>query len=133
MAGFDLVEIHACHGYLISNFLSPYSNKRTDWYGGPFENRIRLLMEIIKEIKAQVGPDFPVVCRSRGTDYEPDGYGIEETVELCKRLEARGVAAIHMSGGIHHTTIHEVSPMGMSLAHNVWCAEAAKKADRASR
>jgi 2,4-dienoyl-CoA reductase-like NADH-dependent reductase (Old Yellow Enzyme family)/thioredoxin reductase len=128
MAGFDLVEIHACHGYLISNFLSPYSNKRTDWYGGDFENRIRLLMNIVKEIKTQVGPDFPVVCRLSGTDYEPDGYGIEETVELAKRLEIRGVAAIHMSGGIHHTTIHEVSPMGMSLAHNVWCAEAAKKA-----
>ncbi len=127
-AGFDLVEIHACHGYLISNFLSPYSNKRTDWYGGDFENRIRLLMNIVKEIKTQVGPDFPVVCRLSGTDYEPDGYGIEETVELAKRLEIRGVAAIHMSGGIHHTTIHEVSPMGMSLAHNVWCAEAAKKA-----
>ena len=126
-AGFDLVEIHACHGYLISNFLSPYSNKRTDWYGGPFENRIRLLMDIIKEIKSQVDPDYPVVCRLSGTDYEPDGYGIEETVELAKRLEARGVAAIHMSGGIHHTTIHEVSPMGMSLAHNVWAAEAAKK------
>ena len=128
MAGFDLVEIHACHGYLISNFLSPYSNKRTDWYGGEFENRIRLLMEIVKEIKAQVGPDYPVVCRLSGTDYEPDGYGIDETVELAKRLEIRGVAAIHMSGGIHHTTIHEVSPMGMSLAHNVWCADAAKKA-----
>jgi 2,4-dienoyl-CoA reductase-like NADH-dependent reductase (Old Yellow Enzyme family)/thioredoxin reductase len=127
-AGFDLVEIHACHGYLISNFLSPYSNKRTDWYGGAFENRIRLLMEIVKEIKAQVGPDYPVVCRLSGTDYEPDGYGIDETVELAKRLEMRGVAAIHMSGGIHHTTIHEVSPMGMSLAHNVWAAEATKKA-----
>ena len=127
MAGFDLVEIHACHGYLISNFLSPYSNKRTDLYGGPFENRIRILLEIIREIKAQVGPDYPICCRLSGTDYEPDGYGIDETVELCKRLEALGVAAIHMSGGIHHTTIHEVSPMGMSLAHNVWAAEAAKK------
>jgi 2,4-dienoyl-CoA reductase-like NADH-dependent reductase (Old Yellow Enzyme family)/thioredoxin reductase len=128
IAGFDLVEIHACHGYLISNFLSPYSNKRTDWYGGEFENRIRLLVNIIREIKAQVGPDFPVVCRLSCSDYEPDGYGVEETVELAKRLEILGVAAIHMSGGIHHTTIHEVSPMGMSLAHNVWGAEAAKKA-----
>jgi 2,4-dienoyl-CoA reductase-like NADH-dependent reductase (Old Yellow Enzyme family)/thioredoxin reductase len=126
-AGFDMVEIHACHGYLISNFLSPYSNKRTDWYGGPLENRMRLLLDIVKEIKAQVGPDYPVVARLSGTDYEPDGYGIDETLELAKRLEARGVAAIHMSGGIHHTTIHEVSPMGMSLAHNVWAAEAAKK------
>jgi NADPH-dependent 2,4-dienoyl-CoA reductase/sulfur reductase-like enzyme len=62
-----------------------------------------------------------------GIDYEPDGTKIEETVELCKRLEALGVAAIHMSGGNHHQTIHEVSPMGMSLAHNVWAAEAVKK------
>ncbi len=126
-AGFDMVEIHACHGYLISNFLSPYSNKRTDYYGGPFENRIRILLEIIQEIKAQVGPSYPICCRLSGTDYEPDGYGIDETIALAKQLEALGVAAIHMSGGIHHTTIHEVSPMGMSLAHNVWAAEAAKK------
>jgi len=62
-AGFDMVEIHACHGYLISNFLSPYSNKRTDYYGGPFENRIRILLEIIQEIKAQVGPSYPICCR----------------------------------------------------------------------
>lgn len=127
MAGFDMVEIHACHGYLISNFLSPYSNKRTDYYGGPFENRIRILLEIIQEIKAQVGPRYPICCRLSGSDYEPDGYGIDETIALAKRLQALGVAAIHMSGGIHHTTIHEVSPMGMSLAHNVWAAEAAKK------
>jgi 2,4-dienoyl-CoA reductase-like NADH-dependent reductase (Old Yellow Enzyme family)/thioredoxin reductase len=128
--GFDLVEIHACHGYLISNFLSPYSNKRTDEYGGDFENRIRILLEIIAAVKAEVGPDYPVVCRLSGTDYEPDGYPLEETVELCRRLEALGVAAIHMSGGIHHTTIHEVSPMGMPLAYNVYAAEAAKKVVR---
>ncbi len=127
MAGFDMVEIHACHGYLISNFLSPYSNKRTDAYGGTFENRIRILLEIIREIKAQVGPDYPICCRLSGTDYEPDGYGIDETVELSKLLQSLEVAAIHMSGGIHHTTIHEVSPMGMSLAHNVWAADAARK------
>jgi 2,4-dienoyl-CoA reductase-like NADH-dependent reductase (Old Yellow Enzyme family)/thioredoxin reductase len=126
-AGFDMVEIHACHGYLISNFFSPYSNKRTDWYGGPLENRMRLLLEIVKEIKAQVGPDYPICVRLSGTDYEPGGHTIEDTIELSKRLETRGVAAIHMSGGNHHTTIHEVSPMGMSLAHNVWAAEAVKK------
>jgi 2,4-dienoyl-CoA reductase-like NADH-dependent reductase (Old Yellow Enzyme family) len=126
-AGFDMVEIHACHGYLISNFFSPYSNKRTDWYGGPLENRMRLPLEVVKEIKAQVGPDYPVCVRLSGTDYEPGGHTIEDTIELSKRLEARGVAAIHMSGGNHHTTIHEVSPMGMSLAHNVWAAEAVKK------
>ena len=127
IADFDMVEIHACHGYLISNFLSPRTNKRTDWYGGSLENRMRFLLEVIAEIKCQVGSGYPVCVRVSGIDYEPDGTKIEETIELCKRLEALGVAAIHMSGGNHHQTIHEVSPMGMSLAHNVWAAEAVKK------
>jgi 2,4-dienoyl-CoA reductase-like NADH-dependent reductase (Old Yellow Enzyme family)/thioredoxin reductase len=127
IADFDMVEVHACHGYLISNFLSPRTNKRTDWYGGSLENRMRFLLEVIAEIKCQVGPDYPVCVRASGIDYEPDGTTIEETIELCKRLEALGVAAIHMSGGNHHQTIHEVSPMGMSLAHNVWAAVAVKK------
>ena len=128
IADFDMVEIHACHGYLISNFLSPRTNKRTDWYGGSLENRMRFLLEVITEIKGQVGPGYPLCVRVSGTDYEPDGTTIEETIELCKRLEALGVAVIHMSGGNHHQTIHEVSPMGMTLAHNVWAAEAVRKA-----
>jgi NADPH-dependent 2,4-dienoyl-CoA reductase/sulfur reductase-like enzyme len=127
IADFDMVEVHACHGYLISNFLSPRTNKRTDWYGGSLENRMRFLLEVLREIKGQVGPEYPVCVRVSGTDYEPDGTTIEETIELCKRLEAMGVAAIHMSGGNHHQTIHEVSPMGMPLAYNVWAAEAVKK------
>jgi 2,4-dienoyl-CoA reductase-like NADH-dependent reductase (Old Yellow Enzyme family)/thioredoxin reductase len=127
IADFDMVEVHACHGYLISNFLSPRTNKRTDWYGGSLENRMRFLLEVTAEIKGQVGAGYPVCVRVSGIDYEPDGTKIEETIELCKRLEALGVAAIHMSGGNHHQTIHEVSPMGMSLAHNVWAAEAVKK------
>jgi 2,4-dienoyl-CoA reductase-like NADH-dependent reductase (Old Yellow Enzyme family)/thioredoxin reductase len=127
LAEFDMVEIHACHGYLISNFLSPRTNKRTDWYGGSLENRMRFLLEVTDEIKSQVGPEYPVCMRLSGTDYEPDGHTIEETIELSKRLEAMGIAVIHMSGGNHHQTIHEVSPMGMSLCHNVWAAEAVKK------
>ena len=126
-ADFDMVEIHACHGYLISNFLSPRTNKRTDWYGGSLENRMRFLLEVMAEIIRQVGPDYPICVRVSGIDYEPDGTKIEETIELCKHLEALGVTAIHMSGGNHHQTIHEVSPMGMSLAHNVWAAEAVKQ------
>jgi NADPH-dependent 2,4-dienoyl-CoA reductase/sulfur reductase-like enzyme len=127
IADFDMVEIHACHGYLISNFLSPRTNKRTDWYGGSLENRMRFLLEVIAEVMMQVGRAYPVCVRVSGSDYEPDGTTIEETIELCKRLKAMGVVAIHMSGGNHHQTIHEVSPMGMSLAHNVWAAEAVKK------
>ena len=126
-ADFDMVELHACHGYLISNFLSPRTNKRTDWYGGSLENRMRFLLEVVTEIKRQVGPDYPICVRLSGTDYEPDGHTIEETIVLAKRLEELGVAAIHMSGGNHHQTIHEVSPMGMPLAYNTWAAEAVKK------
>ena len=88
---------------------------------------MRFLLEVIEEIIAQVGPQYPVCVRLSGIDYEPDGTTIEETIEISKRLEAMGVAVIHMSGGNHHQTIHEVSPMSMSLAHNVWAAEAVKK------
>jgi 2,4-dienoyl-CoA reductase-like NADH-dependent reductase (Old Yellow Enzyme family)/thioredoxin reductase len=126
-ADFDMVELHACHGYLISNFLSPRTNKRTDWYGGSLENRMRFLLEVVAETKQQVGPDYPICVRLSGTDYEPDGHTIAETIALSRRLQAMGVAAIHMSGGNHHQTIHEVSPMGMPHAHNVWAAEAVKK------
>ena len=127
MAGFDMVEFHACHGYLISNFLSPRTNKRTDWYGGSLENRMRFLLEVVKDTRAKVGPDYPVSVRVSGTDYEPDGTTIEETIALCKELEALGVTVIHMSGGNHHTTIHEVAPMLMPVGNNVWAAEAVKK------
>lgn len=126
-ADFDMVELHACHGYLISNFLSPRTNKRTDWYGGSLENRMRFLLEVVEEIKCQVGPCYPICARLSGIDYEPDGTTIEETIELAKRLENLGVAVIHMSGGNHHQTIHEVAPMGMPLMNNVWAAEAVKK------
>ena len=125
-AGFDMVEFHACHGYLISNFLSPRTNKRTDWYGGSLENRMRFLLDVVKDTKAKVG-DYPISVRVSGTDYEPDGTSIEETVTLCKELEALGVTVIHMSGGNHHTTVHEVAPMMMPRGNNVWAAEAVKK------
>ncbi len=126
-AGFDMVEFHACHGYLISNFLSPRTNKRTDWYGGSLENRMRFLLDAVADARSKVGPDYPISIRVSGTDYEPDGHTIEETIVLCKNLEQLGVTVIHMSGGNHHQTIHEVSPMMMPLANNVWAAEAVKK------
>jgi NADPH-dependent 2,4-dienoyl-CoA reductase/sulfur reductase-like enzyme len=88
---------------------------------------MRFLLEVIEEIMHQVSPDYPVCVRLSGTDYEPDGTTIEETIELSKRLETMGVAVIHMSGGNHHQTIHEVSPIGMPQANNVWAADAVKK------
>ena len=88
-ARFDLVEVHAGHGYLLTNFLSPHTNDRTDEYGGSFENRIRILLEIVDEIRRSVPRDFPLSIRLSVVDYEPDGITIDETVELCRLRRRR--------------------------------------------
>jgi 2,4-dienoyl-CoA reductase-like NADH-dependent reductase (Old Yellow Enzyme family)/thioredoxin reductase len=128
IAGFDMVELHGAHGYLVTNFLSPRTNKRTDWYGGSLENRMRFLLESVKDIRSKVGPDFPLGVRLSGAEYEPDGIMIEETIKVAKALEKLGVDIIHISGGNHHQGIYLVSPMGMPLGIHVWAAEAVKKA-----
>ncbi len=128
LAGFELVEIHGAHGYLLTNFFSPTTNHRTDMYGGSLENRARIYLEILDDIRSKVGPDYPVTIRLSGTDYEPDGFGIEDTIWLAKELEKHGIDAINVSGGDHHTMIHQVSPMSIEVCHNVWAAEAIKKA-----
>ena len=126
-AGFELVEIHGAHGYLLTNFFSPHTNHRTDLYGGSLENRMRIYVEIVRDVRKKVGPDFPVTIRLSGTDYEPDGFPIEDTIAMAKVLEREGIDAFHISGGDHHTMIHQVSPMAMSVCHNTWAAEAIKK------
>ena len=92
-AGFELVEIHGAHGYLLTNFFSPHTNHRTDLYGGSLENRMRIYVEIVRDVRKKVGPDFPVTIRLSGTDYEPDGFPIEDTIELAKVLEREGIDA----------------------------------------
>jgi NADH:flavin oxidoreductases, Old Yellow Enzyme family len=126
-AGFDLVEIHGAHGYLITNFLSPHTNKRNDFYGGSLENRMRILVQIVNNCRKKIGYDFPLTVRLSGTDYEPDGLTIEDTITISKVLEQIGIDAIHVSGGDHHTMIDQVSPMPVPVCHNVWAAEIIKK------
>ena len=126
-AGFQVVEIHGAHGYLITNFLSPFTNQRRDWYGGSRENRFRFLEQVFKRCKEYVGEDFPIIVRLSGTDYEPGGMTIEDTIYYARRLEELGCAAIDVSGGDHHQMIHQVTPMQLSRGHNVWAAEAIKK------
>lgn len=126
-AGFQVVEIHGAHGYLITNFLSPFTNQRKDWYGGSRENRFRFLEQVFKRCREYVGEDFPIIVRLSGTDYEPGGMTIEDTIYYAKRLEELGCAAIDVSGGDHHQMIHQVSPMQIPRGHNVWAAEAIKK------
>lgn len=127
-AGFEVVEIHGAHGYLITNFLSPFTNQRRDWYGGSRENRFRFLEQVFTRCKEYVGEDFPIIVRLSGTDYEPDGMTIEDTIYYAQRLEALGCAAIDVSGGDHHQMVHQVTPMQLSRGHNVWAAKAIKQA-----
>ena len=126
-ARYDMVEVHGGHGYLITNFLSPHTNWRTDEYGGSFENRSRLLLEVVDEIRRQVPRDFPLSVRLSVTDYEPDGIPIEETVELCTLLEAHGVDVIHASGGHHAKQHYEAVSWFMPRALHRWGWEKIKE------
>src|SRR5690606_15836560 len=97
--GLDAIQIHAAHGYLLHEFLSPLSNRRDDEYGGSLENRMRFPLEVFDAVRAAVPADRPVSVRVSGTDWAPGGWDIDQTVELARALEARGCSAIHVSSG----------------------------------
>ena len=98
-ADFDLIEIHAAHGYLIHQFLSPLSNTRTDEYGGSFENRIRFLLEIVEAVNEVLDDDHPLFVRISGTEYAPNGWNIKDSVALAKILKENNVDLIDVSSG----------------------------------
>jgi len=98
-SGFDGIQIHAAHGYLLSQFLSSHYNKRSDSYGGNLENRARLLLEVYKEIRQRVGKSFPVMAKINSEDFLENGITVEETIEVAHMLEDLGMDAIEMSGG----------------------------------
>ncbi len=98
-AGYDAVEVHAAHGYLLHQFLSPISNKREDEYGGSFENRIRLTLEVFKAVRDAFPKSKPVGIRISGSDWVEGGWNVEESIRLGRELEALGCAYIHVSGG----------------------------------
>jgi len=98
-AGYKLIEIHAAHGYLIHQFLSPLSNKRTDNYGGSFENRIRLLLEIVKAVQTVWPKNLPLFVRISATDWVEGGWNINEAVQLSSILKINGVDLIDCSSG----------------------------------
>ena len=109
-AGVDGVEIHAAHGYLVSQFLSPYTNKRTDKYGGSFEARLRFITEIIMGIKAYCGPKFPISVRMNGDDFLPGGITLEDSVKIAVYLEKLGVACINVSCGMYDSGSTIIEP-----------------------
>src|SRR5262249_39239806 len=106
-AGFDVIEVHAAHGYLIHEFLSPSSNTRTDEYGGSFDNRIRFCLEVVEAVRAVWPERSPLFVRLSATDWVEGGWDIEQTVELVRRLSGLGVDLIDCSSGgmVPHATI----------------------------
>jgi 2,4-dienoyl-CoA reductase-like NADH-dependent reductase (Old Yellow Enzyme family) len=98
-AGFKVLEIHAAHGYLINEFLSPLTNKRTDEYGGKFENRIRLLLEIVKEVKKVWPEKYPLFMRLSAIDWHEEGWQLQDSVRVAIELKNSGVDLIDCSSG----------------------------------
>lgn len=98
-AGFQLVEIHAAHGYLLHEFYSPLSNFRTDDYGGSFDNRVRLLLRVVKAVRAVWPRQLPIFVRISVTDWKEGGWDLPQGVELCRRLKDAGVELIDVSSG----------------------------------
>lgn len=98
-AGFDGVEIHSAHGYLLNQFYSPLTNLRTDEYGGSLNNRIRIHLEIIAAVREAVGADFPILLRLGGCDYTEGGSTVEDSVAAARAFEGAGVDIMDISGG----------------------------------
>ena len=98
-AGFKVVEIHAAHGYLLHEFLSPITNKRTDCYGGSFENRTRMVRETVERIRAFWPEKYPLFIRFSVTDWTEGGWDVEQTIELCRHLRPLGVDLVDCSSG----------------------------------
>jgi 2,4-dienoyl-CoA reductase-like NADH-dependent reductase (Old Yellow Enzyme family) len=102
-AGFDGVQIHSAHGYLVSQFNSSLTNQRTDEWGGSPEKRRRFLAAVYESMRAHVGDDYPILIKQNVADFHPDGLTTDEAVEICRMVDGLGIAAIELSGGIRET------------------------------
>ncbi len=127
-AGFDAVELHGGHGYLVSEFMSGYANKRQDEYGGSLEGFVRFPIEIIKGIKENLGKDYPIIFRISVDEVVPEGRKIEESVKISKRLVEEGADAIHASIGVYQSSFLTMAPPSMEQGFNVNAAYVIKNA-----
>lgn len=127
-AGFDGIELHCAHGYLLAEFLSPYVNKRVDQYGGCFDNRVRIVDEILVAMRKRVG-DFPIIVRISANEYVQGGRTEAETYQLARHLEAVGFDAIHVSNGVYaaHPKNQIIAPMFSDHALNMEAAKNVKQ------
>jgi 2,4-dienoyl-CoA reductase-like NADH-dependent reductase (Old Yellow Enzyme family) len=130
--GFDAVQIHAAHGYLINQFLSPLTNRRTDGWGGDVERRTRFLLEVYRSVRANVGADFPVLVKLNGSDNLPGGLALEDALSAARALDAEEVDAIEVSGGTpasgEETPVRQHIEIPSQEAYNLHLAERVKNA-----
>lgn len=126
-AEFDGAEIHAAHGYLISSFLSPHTNKREDEYGGSLENRMRILINIIQGIRMYCGPSFAISVRLNSKDHIPGGLEIEESLQIAKKLEELAIDCINISGGTYESGYTVIEPSSIPEAWKKDYAKAFKQ------
>lgn len=126
-AGFTGVEIHAAHGYLLSQFLSPLSNQRTDAWGGPLENRARLLFEIVKAVRAVVSPGFAVAVKLNSADFQRGGFSVDDAHQVVKMLNELAVDLVELSGGSYEAPAMQGEARdGRTLAREAYFAEFAR-------
>ena len=122
--GIDAIQIHAAHGYLLHQFLSPLSNQRDDQYGGSLEKRLRFPLEVFDAVRAAFPAERPVSVRVSGTDWVPGGWDIDDTVAFARALEKRGCSVIHVSGG----GLHPSQQIPVGPGYQVPLARAVKQA-----
>ncbi|MFZ1983403.1 MAG: FAD-dependent oxidoreductase [Desulfatitalea sp.] len=123
-AGFDAVEIHGAHGYLLTQFLSAISNHRTDGYGGAFVDRARFVVEVVRSVRKSVGSDFPVLLRISAEEFIKGGYTVDDVLTILPELKAAGMDVLHASVGTHGSPAGITSaPPEYPTGFNVWRAE----------
>lgn len=127
-AGFDAVELHASHGYLIAQFLSGHANKRTDEFGGCLHNRMRFLRLVLQDIRKKTGSDFPVIVRISGSEMITGGREIQETKAVCQMCEEEGANAIHVSISTYGSLSYCIGSTYLAPGYETSAAEAIKKA-----
>ncbi|EPX83474.1 oxidoreductase, putative [Salipiger mucosus DSM 16094] len=125
--GFGGVQVHAAHGFLLSQFLSPLFNKRDDAYGGPIENRMRLLLEVVEEIRSEVGTRFPVALKLNSTDQLEGGLGEEDALSVIAALDGTSIDLIDISGGTYFPGARAASDSDGSGPYFLKFAEAARE------
>ncbi len=126
IAGFDAVQIHGAHGYLVSEFLSPYTNRRNDYWGGDEERRFHFIEEVYKSMRKDVGDDYPIMLKMNADDLIEGGLKAEEAVRIARKLEGIGIDAVEVSGGMYESKTPTAQPDILSPEKEAYFREAGR-------